>query len=66
MRHRLREADKQHLSVLHGEMVQFEWGVLRDAKGVDFAYAVHRVASPVTNEPLGHVALPRENLQRGY
>jgi len=45
MRQRLREVNKQHLSVLHDEMVQFEWGVLHDAKGVDFAYAVHRIAS---------------------
>ena len=42
MRYSLREVDKQHLSVLHDEMVQLEWGVLRDAKSVDFAYTVHR------------------------
>ena len=52
---RLREVDEKHLSVLHDEVVHLEWGVLRDAEGVDFTYAVHR---ETTNK--NHVTLSFE------
>ena len=61
MRHRLREVDEKHLSVLHDEVVQLEWGVLRDAEGVDFAYAVHR---ETTNK--NHVTSSFEKFGNGY